>query len=228
MNMALGVLAMALAGTAYAADPPKHAVDHVGIGAPDLEKGSAFVEQRTGVKAQFGGVHPGRGTQNALLSLGNGTYVEVIAPVPGQKLSDDTAGLAKLTAPKPMFFAVRSKDLDATVRALKSNGFATSEIRPGSRQKPDGTVLKWRTVGLADETLDSAPFFIEWDAASAHPSTTSPSGCTLTKLEAEDPHPEKLTKLFAVLGLDVPVAKAEHPGLRLTVACAKGTVVFGP
>src|SRR5262245_46915510 len=36
-------------------------LDHILLGCPNLEEGIAYVEERLGVRAAFGGVHPGVG-----------------------------------------------------------------------------------------------------------------------------------------------------------------------
>src|SRR5437879_5647845 len=86
-------------------------LDHILLGCNDLQRGIDFVEQHTGVRAAFGGVHPGRGTQNALLSLGTRRYLEIISPDPHQNISDERPiKLQKLTEPRLVGSAAHSGD----------------------------------------------------------------------------------------------------------------------
>ena len=55
-------------------------LDHLILAVGDLEKGIAEFTEKTGVKPTFGGVHKGIGTHNALVSLDNGMYLEILAP----------------------------------------------------------------------------------------------------------------------------------------------------
>jgi len=68
------------------------------LGCGDLEKGIAFVEQKLGCRPASRRA-PRRGSRNALLSLGERRYLEVIAPDPAQPRSADVRGLYQLDAP---------------------------------------------------------------------------------------------------------------------------------
>lgn len=199
-------------------------VDHVILGIGDLQQGIEELERLTGVRAVYGGAHPGRGTHNALISLGGAQYLEILAPNPEDRGSTPWIGeLGNLTSLTPVGWAARSDDLSGLQQALKSQGIGTGEIRPGARNQPDGTRLAWRTLDLTAPS-PLLPFFIEWDPATAHPSETTPKGCRLTGFVLHDPAPEALREPLQAAGLGVEVREARDAGFWISLACPKGEV----
>jgi Glyoxalase-like domain len=206
----------------WAANGAPKLLDHILLGASDLDAGIAFVQQRTGVRAAFGGVHPGAGTRNALLSLGERRYLEIIAPDPDQTDAADTRGLRKLTEPRLVTWAAHPGDIESFASRLKGEGIAVVGPRPGSRKRPDGRVLNWKTLGLQDDAGGLLPFFIEWGAGSIHPSVDAPQGCQLVLFEAATPNQAALAKAAAQLNLDLPISGAERPHLHAVIAGPQG------
>src|SRR5260370_35424682 len=97
-------------------------VDHVIVGVADLEAGIGRLARLTGVTPVRGGRHPGRGTQNALLSLGPHTYLEIMAPAPATPEAPDTSFLAGLEKPTPIGWAIGSPDLHPPGRRPRAAG----------------------------------------------------------------------------------------------------------
>src|SRR6202012_2445144 len=116
-------------------------LDHILLGCPNLDEGIAYVEERVGVRAAFGGGHPGVGTQNALLSLGDRRYLEIIAPDPNQPKAEDARGLKSLKEPRIIGWAAHPGNLDDYAQQLKKQGIEAIGPNPGSRKRPDGRVL---------------------------------------------------------------------------------------
>lgn len=209
--------------------PPTPArVDHVIIAVADLEQGIAELERLTGVRPIIGGIHPGRGTRNALMSLGDGVYLELLAPDPAQAVdNEELRELRGLRRPTPVGWAVSSDDEQRLRSMLTAAGWALSPSRPGSRRKPDGSQLRWVIFGY--ESLDHplAPFFIVWTDPALHPSRTSPAGCRLADLRIEDLQPDQLRRTIAPLRLRVRVEMGERRRMELALACPTGNVSFG-
>jgi hypothetical protein len=197
-------------------------LDHILLGCNDLDTGIAIVEENTGVRAAVGGVHPGRGTRNALLSLGERQYLEIIAPDPRQPGAADTLGLRKLTEPRLVGWAAHPGDLDSFAKNLREAGVAFEGPTPGSRARPDGRVLHWKTLNLADDHHGLLPFFIEWSADSAHPSTDAPKGCTLDYFEVTSTNPDELAPIIQRIGIDLPVERSDKSRLRALLTGPKG------
>src|SRR5229473_97723 len=231
-----------VAGTAFAplltwaaAEFPS-LLDHFILGCDDLDRGIDFVEKHTGVRAAFGGVHPGRGTRNALLSLGERRYLEIMAPDPAQNVApgapvpgsrpSQIAKLRELKEPRIVGWVAHPGDLDQFAARLREAGIAFLGPWPGSRQRPDGKVLQWKTLTLKDDHGGLLPFFIEWSADSVHPSVDAPKGCTLRRFEAATPNPDDLTKITNLLHLDVPISRADKSALQATIVGPKGELTL--
>ncbi|HJW94920.1 MAG TPA: VOC family protein [Thermoanaerobaculia bacterium] len=198
-------------------------IDHIMLGAANLDSGIRELEALTGIRAVYGGEHPHLGTHNALISLGPQTYLEVIAPRDGAKLDADLAGLTKLEHITPVGWAVGVSDMRALRRQLAKSGIKSTTPRPGSRKTPSGDVLRWELVDI-EPSFDNAPFFIQWADMSKHPAKTSPGGCSLTSIELEDPQAKELTRIEQALGLNVAIHEAKTPAMSVTLNCAGKSV----
>jgi hypothetical protein len=79
-------------------------VDHLVYATPNLDRGISEIETMLGVKASRGGQHPGRGTRNALVSLGPTTYLEIFCSGPESAASK---GAESIRARQPQEFEAR-------------------------------------------------------------------------------------------------------------------------
>lgn len=141
-------------------------IDHVLYGVQDLDEAGAWFESSFGLTAIGGGAHPGWGTANLILPVGNSQYVELIGVVDRHSEHPLAHTLAALVSDgdRPVALCVRSDDLDATAQRL---GLEASE---GTRSNPDGVVLRWRMAGLqAALGPDRLPFFIQWPGGGGTP-----------------------------------------------------------
>jgi hypothetical protein len=199
-------------------------LDHVILGCSDLDAGVEYVYQRTGIRAAPGGVHPGAGTRNALLSLGGLRYLEIIAPDPLQTASTDPRRVAALKSPALVGWALHRHELEKFALVLQNDGLETQGPKPGSRARPDGTTLNWASLTLKNDDAGVLPFFIEWGSLSRHPSMDAPTGCRLTELWITAPDPAALRALAAKLQLDVQIRKSNELRVAATIVGPKGTL----
>jgi hypothetical protein len=200
-------------------------IDHVIVGANDLEAAIGEMERLTGVRPVIGGVHPGRGTRNALMSLGDGTYLEILSPDPAQGVdNEELRELRALGRPTPIGWAVSASNEAALRSALSAANIATTQPVPGSRAKPDGSMLRWVTFGYSELDTLLAPFFIMWTDLALHPSRTSSGGCRLNDLTVESPQADAISRAVAPLGLGVTVKLARQDSMQLSLSCPKGEV----
>jgi hypothetical protein len=201
-------------------------IDHLVYATPDLERGIKQVEQLLGVRATPGGQHPGAGTRNALIGLGDRMYIEIIGPDPDQPnpMRPRRFGIDGLDAPRLVTWAANGADLPRIVEDAKRNGLDLGFVQSGSRRRPDGVMLAWKLTVSPELTAGGViPFLIDW-GATEHPATSLPKGCTLISLRAEHPDVERVNKMLAGIGLDLRVKKGTGPALIATIKTPRGTV----
>ncbi|MFN0084636.1 MAG: VOC family protein [Blastocatellia bacterium] len=207
--------------------PARDAADHLLLGAADRESGIAWVEQKTGVKAVIGGSHPGIGTCNALLSLGGRQYLEIIAPDPAQsQLVERYAFLKTLTTPRLFSWAAAMSDGPAAAERFRAAGFEIFGPSPGSRNRPDGKQMKWKSLGVKSDLGNLIPFFIEWDAGLTHPAADSPPGCRLRSIEFTHPRPEAVRETLRRLGIEAKINRGADDRLKAVLDSPRGKVVL--
>lgn len=202
--------------------------DHFAYAGRDLDALVERFERLSGVRPQFGGRHPGRGTMNALASLGGEVYLELLALDPSQSGGQGPKGrgIAKLTQPCLFFYMLKSSRLDDARDTMRRHGIA-AELSDASRQTPDGGTLRWRLLVPADDNPfgSMTPNCIDW-LDSVHPATTSIAGCSFASFEMGHPEPEPLRALLADLGAEVTVHRADRPFMRLAIRTPNGPLLL--
>jgi hypothetical protein len=219
--------AILLQVSAAVAAAPLATIDHVILATSDLERGMAEVERLTGVRPQQGGAHPGRGTRNALMSLGAGVYLELIAPDPAQPADLRAAKrLGAVAGLIPDGWAIAPTDISALRASYAAAGIPLTPPLVGGRVRPDGQRLAWRTFGVQGDDRSTVPFFINWSDMRLHPSQSAPGGCTLGGVVLRDPAPDTLRTLLRPAGLTVQIERADAGAMEIRLRCPAGEVVF--
>ena len=123
------------------------AIDHVTVAGADMQRMQAALSA-AGIPSVYGGPHSDGVTAMAMVSLPDGSYLELIALQPsasaaaigrhvwGRYLRDDAG---------PTAWALREENMAAEVRRLRAAGVSVSEPEANGRKRPDGAQLQWET-----------------------------------------------------------------------------------
>jgi hypothetical protein len=192
-------------------------LDHVVIGAADLEQGTAYLQDRLGVTMPPGGKHPDMSTHNRVLRVGDGVFFELMAidpeaPTPkrsrwfGLDAPDRQRQLS--LRPQPIGWVVRTDDIEAVC--------ARSPIDLGRILRLSRGERTWRITVPDDGEIPLAgllPAFIEWSPG-PHPSVGMPFlGLTFERVVLRHPDPPQISDLAQALGI-AELVNIEHDGGR--------------
>ncbi|MCB5907299.1 VOC family protein [Streptomyces pinistramenti] len=204
-------------------------LDHLVLATPDLDRTVAEFAGLTGLRPVPGGSHPGRGTRNCLLGLGDGAYLEIIgpdreAPAPA---GPRWFGIDTLSGPCLVTWAARCTDIAARVARARAAGLDPGTPVAMSRRTPDGGRLAWRLTppGAA---CGLTPFLLDW-GDTPHPTAAGLPVLPLLSLHATAPDPGAAADRLAALGVRWPGAPfaAGPASLTAVVAGHRGAVRLG-
>jgi Glyoxalase-like domain len=158
---------------------PHIRIDHVLIAVPDLAAAQLEFETRHGLRVLGGGRHPGWGTANRIVPLGE-TYLELVSVVDEAEAAENQFGRwVKVGASDlghPLGWAVRTNNFDGAVARLGLR------VERGSRKLSSGETLRWQIAGLdAAASNPVLPFFIQWAKGVQFPGRHLPSGQSATQ-----------------------------------------------
>lgn len=135
-------------------------------GVRDLDVATKQIESY-GLTVVEGGYHPGLGTANRIVPLGE-AYFEILGIVDRQEALSNPYGSALWRQTEQGSRLVRwSLRTDAIDEVARQRGL-TPERR--CRQRPDGTMLSWQAAGLSLSLTEGwLPFFMQWDNPAHYP-----------------------------------------------------------
>jgi len=116
-----------------------------------------------------GGIHPSFGTRNFILSMADGTYIEVVAALDHPAADKAPFGRAVRHRAEEgggwLGWVLSVEDIAEVEARLGRDSVA------GHRIRPNGSDLRWRQIGVLDLLEDpQLPYFIQWEQLSEHPS----------------------------------------------------------
>ena len=203
-------------------------IDHVIFGVRDLEAAGRRLLDDQGLGSIPGGRHPGWGTGNRIVPLG-ANYVEMIAVVDQREATATLVGRNVLEGvadgDRLIGWCVGTADVDGVAARLGL------DVNAGSRVRPDGAVVRWRTAGQEQAFARRfLPFFITWDVPpELHPGRgvaehrAAPNGISWVEVSGSE---SELDEWLG--GEELPVRVVEGPPdlIAVGIATATGEVVL--
>ena len=203
-------------------------IDHIVIGATDLEKATKKVENLIEADFSTSGKHPLMATHNRLIKLQNSIYMEVISIDPSASIPQSSAQKKRWfsldspstkcrlsLAPQPLCWVAAVDNIE---QAVSHCGYNPGKIIEVTRDD-----LRWRLTVPKNGELSFGgvlPVLIEWPNGK-HPTKTMPeSNTSLEKLTLFHPHPSGikhiLSKLNITCGKSIEMKRLLHFNLLKT------------
>lgn len=204
----------------------KKAIDHLVYCVPNLREGIQIIEEKFGIAPVYGGRHLTRGTHNALLNLGDGCYLELLAVDPKNDsippprwMGVDLIKTSKLTR-----WSIKSIDFERELSILTKANSELGKAFAGSRKTSEGSLLNWKmSLPLSSPEVEILPFVLDWKD-SIHPTENLPKECRLIELSATHSNPEIFQKTLEDLGGQLKIKRSEVSSLVAKIKTPNGII----
>jgi hypothetical protein len=204
-------------------------IDHVILGTRDLDATAERLYRELGLASVPGGRHPGWGTGNRIVPLGD-SYVEILGVMDEREAAANPLGSRFLEGidgtDRLIAWCLAPDNLDAVATRLGL------DIADGSRERPDGVTLRWRSAGLEEDGAEELPFFIEWmvpphlhpgRATPDRPHRVAPQGVSWVEVSGDG---ERLRALLDGQGGLARIAPGPGGVQAAGIATAEGEIVL--
>jgi hypothetical protein len=203
-------------------------IDHVLFAVDDLPAAAQAMEALHGLSSIEGGRHPGWGTANRIVPLGD-AYLELVTVVDqaeaAQSLFGSWVASAAGTLAGPFGWAVRTHRLDDVAHRLGLT------VTAGSRVDRSGRPLRWRLAGVEHAAKEPAlPFFIEWQEGTPLPGSArrADAGGALAIVSLRlSGDPDNLTTWLGRHAMPITVRPGPSAVTGITLAGSAGEIVVG-
>jgi hypothetical protein len=142
-----------------------HGIDHVVVAASDPDDVAQRLEDELGLAVGGGGHHQHLGTFNRIVWLADGSYLELMGvedPEAARSWAMGQVAVEALAAGGGFAgYALDDRPLEPDVNVLRGYGSDIGDPVAGTRQRPDGEIVEWRTAVPPRIGPDGLPFLIE-------------------------------------------------------------------
>ena len=210
-------------------------IDHIVIGAANLEKATEKVEGLLQTKFSTSGKHSLMATHNRLARLQNSAYMEIIAIDPSASfpkscfqeqrwfsLDSATTQRRLTTGPQPLCWVVAVNNIEQFV---SNCGYSPGRVTEMSRDD-----FRWKlTVPDSGELSENGvlPVLIEWPNAKNPAQMMPKSGLILKQLLLSHPNPNSIERILSELDISGPIdVKIGKPALQFSFEKPDGSNVL--
>ncbi len=206
------------------------AIDHIVYAVPNLEEAIYFFEKEHGLSPTIGGRHITKGTKNALLNLGMGCYLEILAIDSDNQnvIAPRWMGIDLIKEAKVTRWSLKSDHLEKDQAILRAYQKDMGVIEQGERETPEGSFLRWKMIlPLAEPEIELIPFMTDWSLSSFHPTEKLSQNCSLEKIMFHSSNNEfKAQNCFNNLFENLLISNREPSAIKIEISGPNGIFIL--